>query len=221
MTTDTILNTLRRAVQESTKDRSQIAEDAGISRKTLYDLLEGNKDPRWSTLEALAQVLGLRFGLAPAVMGEMAPSVAQRAPTSMVTRLIADNATPVGVPRVGHGRAAELLERATAKRERDSTTRVESSAVRTLEAAVAELGSGTKVGRNPLAATGVAGLRLMPRPVGEGDSGANPAARMIAEAADSLRQRAFPSSTGGATVTRKSTLGNKKDNGGKNGLPSA
>ena len=91
-----VLLTLRQAVEASTMDRTEIAQKAGVSRKTLYDLLEGNKDPRWTTLEAVAQVVGLRFWLAPAVVGDMAPQERTRAPSSMITRLILENATKVG-----------------------------------------------------------------------------------------------------------------------------
>lgn len=86
------LQTLRESVVSSAKDKKQIASEAGISRKTLYDLLEGHKDPRWSTVEAVAQVLGLRFHVAPSLLGPLNSEPLARSQYSVITRILEKSA---------------------------------------------------------------------------------------------------------------------------------
>lgn len=57
--------TLRSGVESSALSRQEIAKRAGVSRRALYSLLEGKTDPRLSTLEALAHVLGMALFAAP------------------------------------------------------------------------------------------------------------------------------------------------------------
>lgn len=92
-----LLQAIKSAVEQSGKDRAEIAAAAGISRKTLNDLLEGNKDPRLSTLEALTRVLGLRIDVFPTVMDVQAGSASSthRAESSQVTRFLIANARPL------------------------------------------------------------------------------------------------------------------------------
>lgn len=89
------IHSLRDAIATSGMDKSTIAQQAGISRKTLYDVIEGNNDPRWSTLEALAQVLGLVPRLMPLALGDAVPTELTRTQGSMVTRLLAKHSTPI------------------------------------------------------------------------------------------------------------------------------
>ncbi|MEZ5647224.1 MAG: helix-turn-helix transcriptional regulator [Burkholderiaceae bacterium] len=56
---------LRSGVESSKLSKQEIAERAGISRRALYSLLEGEVDPRLSTLESLAHVLGMDLFAAP------------------------------------------------------------------------------------------------------------------------------------------------------------
>lgn len=60
-----ILHELRQAIMVSEKSRTMVAQEAGISRKALYEFLESRKDPRWKTVESLAQVVGMAFSVAP------------------------------------------------------------------------------------------------------------------------------------------------------------
>lgn len=56
---------LRNGVECSKLSKQEIAERAGISRRALYSLLKGEVDPRLSTLESLAHVLGMVLFAAP------------------------------------------------------------------------------------------------------------------------------------------------------------
>lgn len=56
---------LRSGVERSNLTKQEIAKRAGISRRALYSLLEGEVDPRLSTLESLAHVLGMDLYAAP------------------------------------------------------------------------------------------------------------------------------------------------------------
>lgn len=62
---------LRSAVESSNLSKQDIASRAGISRRALYSLLEGEADPRLSTVEALAHVLGLDLLAAPKAVNAM------------------------------------------------------------------------------------------------------------------------------------------------------
>ena len=86
-----LLDTLRSAVERSKLSKQDIAAKAGISRRALYALLGGEADPRLSTLEALAHVLGLDLLAAPKAANAVRfaePSSAQRSAHSRVRRLL-------------------------------------------------------------------------------------------------------------------------------------
>ena len=65
---------LRSAVDDSKLPKQVIAQRAGISRRALYSLLAGEADPRLSTLESLAHVLGLDLFAAPKAVHAIALS---------------------------------------------------------------------------------------------------------------------------------------------------
>lgn len=90
-TAASIRNTLRDAVERSSLPKQVIAERAGISRRALYSMLEGQADPRLSTLEALTHVLGLDLFAAPKSAGQMrlsSPSTGRLSEHSRVRRLL-------------------------------------------------------------------------------------------------------------------------------------
>ncbi|MET0312742.1 MAG: helix-turn-helix transcriptional regulator [Burkholderiaceae bacterium] len=80
------------AVEASSLSRQEIAARAGISRRALYNLLEGEADPRLSTLEALMHVLGLQLVAAPAAASALRlsgqPTTGSRSSHSRVRRLL-------------------------------------------------------------------------------------------------------------------------------------
>lgn len=83
---------IRDAVDRSGRSKQEIAHRAGISRRALYSLLEGEADPRLSTLEALAHVLELVLTATPRVAGAAplaALPSAQMSGHSRVRRLLA------------------------------------------------------------------------------------------------------------------------------------
>lgn len=51
--------------------REALAKKAGLSRKSLYNLLDGHRDPRLSSLEALAHALDLDLFVAPRAAAHM------------------------------------------------------------------------------------------------------------------------------------------------------
>ncbi len=61
----TLLEQLRDAIERSPQNKSELAEAAGISRKTLFNILEHEQDFKVSSLLALADVLRLDITLAP------------------------------------------------------------------------------------------------------------------------------------------------------------
>jgi DNA-binding phage protein len=82
---------LRSAVASSKLSKQEIAQRAGISRRALYSLLEGEADPRLSTIESLAHVLGLDLFAAPKAVHSMrlsSPSESQLSRHSRVRRLL-------------------------------------------------------------------------------------------------------------------------------------
>lgn len=86
---------LRTAVEQSTLPRQEIAARAGISRRALYDVLEGKADPRLSTLEALAHVLGMDLFAAPKAATALrlsTPASDKLSQYSRVRRLLEDSA---------------------------------------------------------------------------------------------------------------------------------
>ena len=88
----TVRQALLEAVAASPLSREALAEKAGLSRKSLYNLLEGKADPRLSSVEALAHALGLDLFVAPKALaqlriGETAPP--GRSPHSAISPLLA------------------------------------------------------------------------------------------------------------------------------------
>ena len=82
---------LRSAVESSKLSKQEIAERAGISRRALYSLLEGEADPRLSTVESLAHVLGMDLFAAPKaaqVMKLSSPTEGTLSQHSRVRRLL-------------------------------------------------------------------------------------------------------------------------------------
>lgn len=61
----TMLEQLRDAIERSPRNKSEIAEAAGISRKTLFNILENEQDFKVSSLLALVDVLRLDIMLVP------------------------------------------------------------------------------------------------------------------------------------------------------------
>lgn len=85
---------IRSAVESSSLSKQDIAARAGVSRRTLYEVLEGTADPRLSTLESLAHVVGLDLFVAPKAVNAMQlPSQAsdQLSQHSRVRRLLEHN----------------------------------------------------------------------------------------------------------------------------------
>lgn len=82
---------LRSAVERSALSKQEIAARAGISRRALYSLLEGEADPRLSTLESLAHVVGLDLFVAPKAVNSIdlsTPANDQLSRHSRVRRLL-------------------------------------------------------------------------------------------------------------------------------------
>jgi DNA-binding phage protein len=87
---------LRSAVEGSSLPKQIIAERAGISRRALYSLLEGQADPRLSTVEALAHVLGMDLFAAPKAVHALrlsSPSKDHLSRHSRVRRLLEQHNT--------------------------------------------------------------------------------------------------------------------------------
>lgn len=85
---------LRSAVERSALPKQEIAARAGISRRALYSLLEGQADPRLSTLESLAHVVGLDLFAAPKAVNALrlsTPANEQLSQHSRVRRLLEHN----------------------------------------------------------------------------------------------------------------------------------
>lgn len=80
-------NTLRAAVDDSQLSKQDIASRAGISRRALYSLLEGEADPRLSTIEALSHVLGLEVFAAPKALNTVQLSTASSGNLSIHSRV--------------------------------------------------------------------------------------------------------------------------------------
>lgn len=87
-------NALLKAVEASPLSKEELAEKAGLSRKSLYNLLVGRADPRLSSVEALAHALGLDLFVAPRAIAEMRlhenPKPG-RSSHSTISRLLADH----------------------------------------------------------------------------------------------------------------------------------
>lgn len=85
---------LRGAVEASPLSKEELAEKAGLSRKSLYNLLEGRADPRLYSLEALAHALELDLFVAPKALGATrlrATAKPGRSAHSTISRLLADH----------------------------------------------------------------------------------------------------------------------------------
>lgn len=67
----TLRRTLLEAVEASPLSKEALAEKAGLSRKSLYNLLEGRSDPRLSSVEALAHALELDLFVAPKALAQL------------------------------------------------------------------------------------------------------------------------------------------------------
>ena len=61
----TLLEQLRDVIERSPRNKSEIAEAAGISRKTLFNILEHEQDFKVSSLLALVDVLRVDITLVP------------------------------------------------------------------------------------------------------------------------------------------------------------
>lgn len=66
----TLLDSLRKAVDESPLTKVELAQRAGMSRKTLFSILEGTTDYKVSSLLALADALEIDVLLVPKVVRE-------------------------------------------------------------------------------------------------------------------------------------------------------
>jgi DNA-binding phage protein len=89
---------LRQAVETSSLSKEQLADRAGLSRKSLYNLLEGRADPRLSSVEALAHALGLDLFVAPRAVAQMRLQETARpgrSAHSTISRLLADHGRDV------------------------------------------------------------------------------------------------------------------------------
>ncbi|MDE7345408.1 MAG: helix-turn-helix domain-containing protein [Muribaculaceae bacterium] len=53
---------LKSAIETSALTKKQIAADSGISPQALHGILEQKVDPKVSTLEAIANVVGIKMG---------------------------------------------------------------------------------------------------------------------------------------------------------------
>lgn len=92
---------LLKAVEASPLSKEELAEKAGLSRKSLYNLLEGRADPRLSSVEALAHALGLDLFVAPKALAQMGLQEAAkpgRSSHSSISRLLADHGRGVKAP---------------------------------------------------------------------------------------------------------------------------
>ena len=90
----TLREALANAARASPLSKEELAEKAGLSRKSLYNLLEGRADPRLSSLEALAHALGLDLFVAPSALADMRlheTARPGRSSHSSISRLLADH----------------------------------------------------------------------------------------------------------------------------------
>jgi transcriptional regulator with XRE-family HTH domain len=65
MVNDGLLATLRRAIRDSDLSQAEIARRIGVSRSLVCTFVSGDKGMAVETLDALADVLGLRLVPAP------------------------------------------------------------------------------------------------------------------------------------------------------------
>jgi len=89
----TLLEQLRDATERSPRNRSDLAKAAGISRKTLFNILEHEQDFKVSSLLALLDVLRLDIALIP-----------REARSLRLSEPVGNSLSPYS--RVGHLRAA-------------------------------------------------------------------------------------------------------------------
>lgn len=92
---------LHKAVEASPLSKEDLAEKAGLSRKSLYNLLGGRADPRLSSVEALAHALELDLFVAPVALAEMRlheTAKPGRSSQSSISRLLADHGRDVKTP---------------------------------------------------------------------------------------------------------------------------
>lgn len=92
--TPALRQALRSAVESSPLSKQDIAARAGVSRRTLYEVLEGTGDPRLSTLESVAHVLGMNLFAAPKAVNSLrlsSPANDQLSQHSRVRRLLESN----------------------------------------------------------------------------------------------------------------------------------
>lgn len=95
--TPTVIQALRGAIERSELTRQEIAARAGISRRALYGMLEAGADPRQSTVEAIAHVLGLSLIAIPKIAIRMQldqPTSSGLSKHSRVRRMLAEAAEP-------------------------------------------------------------------------------------------------------------------------------
>ncbi len=91
-TAATVRRALLEAVEASPLSKEALAEKAGLSRKSLYNLLQGRADPRLSSVEALAHALGLDLFVAPKALAQLRigePTPPGRSPHSAISPLLA------------------------------------------------------------------------------------------------------------------------------------
>ena len=84
---------LRQSTASSGLSREQLAAKAGLSRKGLYNLLNGDGDPQLASVEALAHALDLELVLAPKAASQMQldkPTSPRRSDHSRINRLMAE-----------------------------------------------------------------------------------------------------------------------------------
>ncbi|RCW69490.1 DNA-binding protein [Pseudorhodoferax soli] len=84
---------LQQSAASSGLSRDQLAAKAGLSRKGLYNLLNGDGDPQLSSIDALAHALDLELVLAPKAASQMQldqPPSPRRSDHSRIHRLMAD-----------------------------------------------------------------------------------------------------------------------------------
>ncbi len=58
---DSIIEALKRAIQQSGRPVPDISKDAGVSEKMIGEFLSGERDIRMTTADKLASVLGLKL----------------------------------------------------------------------------------------------------------------------------------------------------------------
>lgn len=83
----TLLDQLRKLVNESQLTKGELAKRSGISRKTLFNILGADQDFRVSSLLALADVLKLNICLVPRETKELKISEPAARPLSSHSRV--------------------------------------------------------------------------------------------------------------------------------------